>query len=590
MLRTMERRGPDASGVESWPEAVFGHRRLSIYDLSEAGRQPMLTPDRQVAVVFNGAIYNFLELRADLERAGYSFRSRTDTEILLYGYQEWGFDKLVQRLRGMFAIALWDARQRVLYLVRDRLGVKPLYYAVRGGRLAFGSTARAMESAGFTDGLDPAAIAEFLEFGYVTDERSVFRNVRKVGAGQILEWRDGKLSERTYWHVPEVAGRAVAFEDAVAETEKLLLEAVALRLTADVRIGALLSGGVDSSLICWAMARHGAPITAFTVGTPGDAMDETAEAMRTAGQLGIRHEVVPMSREAPPDLQELTQAYGEPFACASALGMLQLSKVIRNQGVTVLLTGDGGDDVFLGYPEHRIFYHAQRLAAGIPAVLSRRWERWRRNLPQQGVWKRAGNFLGFATGGLRAVTDAHVGLPYFRKTGMLGPRLAGARVELQETAWSEESARRLLTDFLDYEHRTRFTGEYMTKVDGGAMYYALEARSPFLDQEIWEYAARLPYSVRLQGGRLKAILRTIAERRLGPEVSRRRKTGFGIPVGRWLATEWRENVEELLRDPVAAREGWLDGEALRREFRRGAEAGHVPNPVWYAIVLEKWLR
>lgn len=593
MLQTLERRGPDAAGVESWPQAIFGHRRLAIYDLSTAGIQPMLTPDRRVGVVFNGAIYNFLTLRTELEQAGYRFRSRTDTEILLYGYQHWGIHRLVKRLRGMFAIALWDEQERVLYLIRDRLGVKPLYYALVDGCLVFGSTAQALQASGFAGSIDPQAVAEFLEFGYVTDERSIYSQVRKVQAGTILEWRHGRLSEHRYWSVPSPEPQRkhqISFEDAVAETERLLLEAVAIRLTADVQIGALLSAGIDSSLVCWAMAQHGAPVTAFTVSTPGEELDESAAARQTAQQLGLRHEVVPMSRTFSVDPDELTRAWGEPFACASALGMLRLSETIRGMGVTVLLTGDGGDDVFLGYPEHRIFYQAQRLAAFLPTAFAQRWERWRRILPQEGLCKRAGNFLAFATGGLRGVTDAHLGLPYFRQAGLLGPRLGEVSVSWQQTPWSPESARRLLSDFLDYEHRTRFRGEYMTKIDGGTMHYALEARSPFLDHLLWEFAAQLPYEIRLHGGRLKAILRALAERHLGRRVSRRPKSGFGIPVGRWLAGHWRVEVEQLLADSVAARQGWLNGPALQHAFRQAADRGYVPNPLWYAVVFEKWLR
>jgi asparagine synthase (glutamine-hydrolysing) len=591
MLAAMARRGPDDEGLESFPTAVLGHRRLSIFDPSPAGHQPMTAPDGGVSIVFNGAIYNFLELRAELERAGCAFRSRTDTEVLLHGYRRWGAEELVRRLRGMFAIGLWDDRRRSLYLIRDRLGVKPLYYVERDGAVAFASTAAALQAASLAGPLDPLGVAEFLEFGYVTDDRSIYAGVKKVPAGTLLEWNAGVWRSQVYWRVPDIqAGGSAPFQEIVERAEALLLEAVRLRLHADVPVGALLSGGVDSSLVCWAIAQQGSNITAFTVGTPEDPEhDESAEAAATAARLGIPHEIIQVTAAGEPTFDDLAGAYGEPFACASALGMLRVSKAVR-RAATVLLTGDGGDDVFLGYPEHRTLWMAQRLARRIPGFAARGFQHWRRILPERGAWNRARNFLGYATGGLRAVIEAHPGLEAGRAAGFLGPRLRQARVPAHDVAWSPASARRVLEEFLDYEHRTRFTGEYMTKVDGAAMYYALEARSPFLDQEIWNFAARLPLEQRLRGNALKAIPREIARRRLGERVSRARKRGFAIPVGRWLAGRWKPHAEDLLAGSVLEREGWISAPAVLQAFRRSAAAGEVPLHIWYVLVLEAWLR
>ena len=231
MTKSLARRGPDAEGLESWPGASFGHRRLSIFDLSALGKQPMLSPDREIGVVFNGAIYNFHELRADLEKQGYRFKSQTDTEILIHGYHAWGIDRLVERMRGMFAIGLWDNREGKLFLLRDRLGVKPLVYATDGARLAFGSTVRAVAECGLAGEPDPAAVSEFFEYGYVTDDRAIFKNVRKVPAATLLEFSNGQISQREYWK-PSVARPAgsLNFEDAVEETERLLHEAIELHV------------------------------------------------------------------------------------------------------------------------------------------------------------------------------------------------------------------------------------------------------------------------------------------------------------------------------------------------------------------------
>ena len=295
MLNSLARRGPDSSGLANWPGAMLGDRRLAILDLSPAGHQPMLSEDGQIGLVFNGCIYNFMELRADLEKLGCQFHSHCDTEVLLRGYQEWGIDALVPRLRGMFAFAIWDHPRGLLTLVRDRLGVKPLVYCARGGRIAFASTIAALRVVGFGGEIDPLAVLEFLEYGYVTDARAIYEGVSKLPPATILEWRAGQISQRSYWTLPETdEASPISFEEAVDETERLLVESVGLRLVSDVPIGVLLSGGIDSALVCWAMREHNANIKAFTVRAPDDPSDESADAARTAHALGIAHEVVDM--------------------------------------------------------------------------------------------------------------------------------------------------------------------------------------------------------------------------------------------------------------------------------------------------------
>ena len=592
MTCALARRGPDGEGLEAWPACVLGHRRLAIFDLSAAGRQPMRTPDAQVGVTFNGAIYNFRALRRELEARGVSFHSQTDTEVLIEGYRAWGIDELVKRLRGMFAFGLWDERAQKLFLVRDRLGVKPLIYtSTPDNRIAFASTVRALKSAGLVGELDEQAVVDYLEFGYVPDERVIYRGAVKVPAGAIVEWSAAAGAHtRTYWTPPAVAPEhAPSFAEAVTETERLFLRAVEQRLFADVPVGALLSGGVDSSLVCWAIAKLGGDITAYTVGTPGDPWDETADARATAAALGIKHKVLALSADDAPTVAEQVTAYAEPFACASALGMLRVSRAVKGEA-TVLLTGDGGDDVFLGYPEHRHFQLAARLAQRLPNAGARAWLAAGATLPRVGPLRRAASFLNYATGGLGAVAAAHDGLPVYRQHGLLGERLRDATVAQRQIEWSHTSAQALLTEFLAYDRRTRFVGEYLTKVDGATMHYALEARSPFLDQDLWEFAARLPYDVRLRGGQLKAVLRELARRHLGERVARGRKRGFGVPVQRWLAGRWRARLEELLTDSRAAQHGWLDATAARALLKKTAARGFVPNQLWYIFVLETWLR
>ncbi len=590
MTDSLARRGPDAEGEYAWPNAIFGHRRLAIFDLSDAGRQPMLSSDSQVGVVFNGAIYNFQELRAELEQRGHRFRSQTDTEVLIAGYLQWGIDELVRRLRGMFAFAIWDNRDAALYLVRDRLGVKPLLYIEDGNSLVFASTAAALQASGCADQLDEQAVVEFLEFGFVTDQRVIFRDAHKLAAGHLLEWRNGVARTRCYWSLPAVDPHSkITFEDAVEETQRLLLDSVKVRLFADVPVGALLSAGIDSTLICWAMSKLNADIKAYTVGAPGDPADESGQAAMTARQLGIPHEIIEMPADQPPSLDDLTSAYAEPFGCSSALGMLNVSKAIK-PAITVLLTGDGGDDVFLGYPFHRHMWMAQRTAQALPSPAAGLWRGLRPLIDRVPGLRRPKHFLDYATGGLGAVTQVHDGLPYYMRSGLLGERIEGAFLEHRQIPLSFQSARNLLPDVLKYEQNTRFVAEFMTKVDGGAMRYALEARSPLLDHTVWEFAARLPFPLRLRGGELKAILREIVRRQVGPEVASRPKQGFTVPIERWLTTRWRSHLDSILDSPLLEREGWIRPKVLEPLIRSSLKQQRAPVQLWYLVVLENWLR
>ncbi len=586
MTASLSRRGPDSEGSAAWPHVVLGHRRLAILDLSPAGHQPMLSEEGNVGLVFNGCIYNFQHLRDELIARGHNFKSQCDTEVLLHGYQEWGIDGMVPKLRGMFAFGLWDQRKRSLWLVRDRLGVKPLYVSESASGIAFASTHAALAAAGFGGELNSQAVLEFMHWGFISDERCIRMGIRKVQAGTILEYRNRQVTERTYWTLPEVdPGANIRFGDAVDQTEAVFLEAVRLRLIADVPIGALLSGGIDSTLVCWAMAKLNAKISAFTVSAPGDKADESADAQHTARKLGIPHQIVALPQEAQPDLDTLVDAYGEPFAASSALGMLQVSQAIK-PFATVLLTGDGGDDVFLGYPFHKYFWMAQRTAKFLPAWASSLWKPI--HTSHGSITDRAKHFLDFATGGLGAVARMQNGLPYLERSRMLGSRLDQRAIAERQLPMTVAAARQLLPDILRYEQRTRFVGEFMTKVDGATMHHSLEARAPFLDHHLWDFAARLPYQVRMHNGQLKAILREIVRRRIGPEVAFRKKQGFTIPVERWLASRWRKPLEELSRDSVLEAEGWIRPGTLRPAVKEALRSGVAPVALWHLVVLNHW--
>jgi asparagine synthase (glutamine-hydrolysing) len=589
MINALARRGPDGDGIEVWNWAVLGHKRLAIFDLSEAGRQPMLSPDRSIGIVFNGAIYNFRELRKELETLGYQFKTQTDTEALVHGYREWGIDGLVSRIKGMFAFGLWDDRARRLFLVRDRLGVKPLVFAIQNGQIAFASTVRALRVAGFAADLNEQALVDYLEFGFVTQERTIYESALRVPPASILEWSEGATNIRQYWRPPEPSSERITFNEAVEETERLFLKAVEKRLFADVPVGSLLSGGVDSSLVCWALSKLGADITAYTVGTSLDPSDETADARATATALGIRHHIFDISAETDTGISELVNAYPEPFACSSALGMLRVSRAVASDA-TVLLTGDGGDDVFLGYPEHRHLWFAENLARTSPKTAVDLWQRSREAFPRYGQLRRLGSFLDYASGGLGAVTNAHDGLPAYKQQGLLGERLLSSTVDQRSIERSHDSARHVLSQYLHYDRNTRFVSEFLTKVDVATMHYGLEARSPFLDQDLWEFAAALPFAMRLRRGRLKAVLRELARRRIGQRVATGKKRGFTVPVQRWIAGKWHPEVAAAFRDSLLEREGWLRSGSTLKWLEKSAPTGSVPKQLWYLFVLESWLR
>ncbi len=593
MIDSLARRGPDGEGIECWETAILGHRRLAIFDLSDAGRQPFVSEDHSLGVVFNGAIYNYRELRKDLQRCGYKFLSHTDTEILIHGYHEWGVDSLVSRLRGMFAFGLWDNRLRKLFLVRDRLGVKPLVYFIGKGFLAFASTVRSLRVAGFLSEVDGNAITEFLELGFISQEHGIYRGVVKVPQGTIVEWSDGRISQRKFWVCPEqkkVSG--ASFNEIVEEVERIFLQAVEIRLQADVPIAALLSGGIDSSLICWAITQLKADVTAYTIGTPGDQWDETTDAIETAKILGIQHHILEMSGAEEPEIDDLISAYGEPFGAASALGMLRVSRMIPSS-IKVLLTGDGGDDVFLGYPQHRHLWLAGKLSGVLPISLCNQWFKFGSVVPRVGPLRRAAALLDYASGDLTAFTRTVEYLPEDEIGSLLGGRFTNTQpvgTKDQKGLYSKNKGSEILSKVLNYDRVNRFEGEYLTKVDGATMYYGLEARSPFLDHILWEFASALTFDQRLYRGNLKAILRALAKKKIGMTVANRPKKGFGIPVRRWIVGRWLPLAKAAFHDSILQKEGWINADVALRQLDQSVRDGTAPDHLWHLLILEFWMR
>ena len=590
MIDRLRHRGPDGQGFYSAPGVTLGHCRLAILDLSAAGSQPMSLPGDRGAIVFNGCIYNYRELREELRRRGRVFRSDCDTEVLVHGYDEWGIDQLTSRLRGMFAFAVWDNPEKTLWLVRDRLGVKPLVYSVFNGGLAFASTLTGLQPGIPEFTLSEEAILEFLSFGFITNERSIASNVYKVPPGCIIRWRDGEISKQNYWSLlPSFGSLHLGFREAVERSEELLLDAVQMRLRADVPMASTLSGGIDSALICWALKKLGADVKVYTLSLPGDASDETNDAVQTARHLDLDHRLIRLPRVASSLLESTTNAYSEPFASESALGMMVISACASKE-VKVVFTGDGADDVFLGYPFFRADWIAQCCASSIPDGAVTFYKTVRPWLPASCVVVRKLRTLMdlVATG-----QDAHGrslnSLPYYVANKLIGQRL---RSFIHEHGWQDtcHSGRFVLADVFQYHFGHHFQGEFLVKVDESTMYYGIEARSPFLDQEIWEFASKLPVGILLHHGELKAVLKDIVSRRIGVNIAARRKRGFTVPIERLLAGPWRYRVELLCDSSCLTGDGWVEQEALRQVALDSLDKEKVPAQLWRLIVLESWLQ
>jgi len=605
MCDVIAHRGPDDSGIWAQGPVALGHRRLAIVDLSPAGHQPMTTAEGGLWIVFNGEIYNFLELRAELEREGRTFRSRTDTEVILRLYERDGVDCL-RRLRGMFAFAIWDERRRQLFIARDRLGKKPLAYHADAHGVTFASEVKALlQDHGVDREPDPVALHHYLTYQCVPGAMSAFRGVKKLPPGHFLLARDGRVQIERYWKLsyrPKFEARTPAQErELEAELLHRLEEATALRMIADVPLGAFLSGGVDSSAVVAMMCRRAsAPVRTFSIGFDDDAYDELAFARETARHFGTRHTEFTVRPNALEVLPKLVWHYDEPYADASAVPTYYVSKMAREH-VTVVLNGDGGDENFAGYDRYVANELARRLGAlgrvlgsgAVRAALDRlpigataasvRW-RLRRFVAPLGRSPEARNAAWQAQFDLEAKRELYT--PAFR--ALAGPADAE---ELLYARYREADA----DDFLDATLSTDVTGylpdALLTKVDIASMAVSLEARSPFLDHEFMEWTARLPARLKLDGRRTKVILKRALRGVVPDDVLDRRKMGFNAPVDRWLRGELRELSHELLMSRRSLDRGYFEPRFVARMLREHADGvRNWHSQLWTLMMLEAWHR
>ena len=605
MCRALAHRGPDDEGIRVQGPIGLGHRRLSIIDLSPAGHQPMGNEDGSVWVVFNGEIYNFLELRRDLERAGHRFRSRSDTEVLLRLYEQRGED-CVTELRGMFAFAIWNERTRTLLLARDRLGVKPLFYRAGRESLVFASELKALLRAPEVErSIDPLAIHHYLSFQYVPSPLSVFRGVKKLPPAHVLVCRDGDVHLRRYWRLSYLpkrqAGNArelAALED---ELRERLTDAVRCRLVSDVPVGAFLSGGIDSSAVVATMRRIAqGPVRTFSIGFAERSHDERPAARAVARHLGTEHHEYEMEPDAFDLVPELVRHYDEPYADASALPTFVLSRLAREH-VKVVLTGDAGDENFAGYDRYRANDLAERLRpvgrlagsawvrsaiGALPNGHDARDPRWR--------LKRFVEQLGRPPGARYAGWLSQFSAT--EKAGLYTRAFAGEvdgidSLALVQARFDEAGTPDFLDATLYADVTTYLPDALLVKADIATMAHALEARSPFLDHRLMEFVARLPAELKLRRGVSKWILKRSLRGMLPPGTLGLAKRGFDPPVGQWLNGPLREAARELLLGERSRARGYFRPEAVRRVLdEHVAGTRNRAGQLWTLMMLELWHR
>jgi asparagine synthase (glutamine-hydrolysing) len=606
MVSCLVHRGPDDQGVWVDPEAgvALGHRRLSILDLSAEGHQPMVSHDERWVVAFNGEIYNFALLRQELEGRGHKFRGHSDTEVLLASVSEWGVEAAVRRWNGMFALALWDRVQRDLWLLRDRFGEKPLYYGFADGVFLFGSELKAFrEHPGFAPSIDRDSLSLFFRFGYVPSPRSIYCGINKLLPGSLLRFRPGQTgaSPMPYWSAREVlegaASRAVGPEEAVEALGEILTDAVAIRMVADVPIGAFLSGGIDSSTVVALMQETSSrPVRTFSIGFTEAAYDEAPQARAVADHLGTDHtELYVTPQEAQAAIPLLPGIYDEPFADSSQIPTYLVSQMAR-QHVTVALSGDGGDELFAGYDRYRWTPRLWALARSAPAPLRRGIARALTARSPEG-WdallrrRRIGSRLHRVSGLLDAPDPFDL---YVRLLGHgADPAdivVGGLTPPTRLTDPAERAGLPLVGQLAHLDMISYLPDDILTKVDRASMAVSLEVRIPLLDPRILELAGRIPVNVKGQRGITKWPLRALLRRYVPPEMFERPKMGFGVPVAQWLRGPLHEWAADLLDERRLRSEGYLLPELLGTAWREHlAGRGEWGPLLWDALMFQAWL-
>ncbi|MDA1214992.1 MAG: asparagine synthase (glutamine-hydrolyzing) [Planctomycetota bacterium] len=615
MQSVLVHRGPDDDGAyfsktsNGQPGAALGFRRLSIIDL-ESGHQPLANEDETVWIVFNGEIYNYRELRPDLEARGHRFRTHSDTETIVHLYEEYGVDCL-KHLRGMFAFAIWDDRKKILFLARDRLGKKPLVYRQESERLAFASELKSLlqiPGAGRT--LDPVALDRYLMYQYVPYPDCILQGYQKLPPAHYAVYDNGKMTVERYWtppydssahstlevKIPDANASEHEWRKALRET---VTEAVRLRMRSDVPLGAFLSGGIDSTIIAGLMQQLSAePIHTFTIGFPVAQFDERSYAREAAEHLGTIHHETIVEPKALDILPKLIWHYDEPFADSSAIPMMYLAQTTREH-VTVALSGDGGDELFAGYERYRAIQLSQYfdvLPQALRSLLFKQiWKMIPASVQQKSSRRRLKRFvqgLGDASihryGRWISVFDEDQ-----RETLLSSDFKASIRnadpFDFLENAYDMCRKTDFVTQTTCADVHTYLPGDILTKVDIASMAYSLECRCPLLDQQVAELAARIPLSLKMRGSQQKKILIDTFAEFIPPRLRKRRKMGFGVPLDHWFRNELKEMLRDTLLSTKALQRGYFNPQAVEKlvEDHLASRVDHS-NRLWLLLCFELW--
>ena len=602
MTRQLTHRGPDDEGYFIGSGVGLGHRRLSIIDLA-GGHQPMGNEDGSVQVVFNGEIYNYQSLRDELVRKGHRVRTQSDTEVLVHLYEEEG-PGCVERLRGMFAFAVWDAKRRRLVLARDRVGKKPLYYWHGPGRLVFGSEIKALlMHPDVPRAVNDEALHFFLSFSYVPSPLTSFREICCLPPACVAIYEADQLTITRYWQLTFEPRPARSWECLEEELESHMLEAVRLRLISDVPLGVLLSGGIDSSAVVALMRRvTSGDIQTFSIGFGEHDYNELAYARRVANRFGTTHHGFVVEPKALEVLPKLVWHYDQPCGDSSALATYYLAQVTR-QHVTVALNGDGGDELFAGYDRYWALQLSEQLRFVPPQLLraSRQLLAWTTSHSKNGLaerWRRPVNFLE-ALERYRDPCQRYVRwMSCFSEpwASLYTEEFAQRIRSADPPAWlrqriASSGAPTLVEKVMHADLLTYLPEDLLVKMDVSTMAHSLEARSPFLDHVLIEWSTKIPLEAKLHGWTTKYLLRRLLRDDMDGAILRRRKMGFGVPIGRWFRGAWQAYVSDLLLDPVSLGRGYFREEALRG-LLEAHEAGKVDArfQLWALMSLELWHR
>jgi asparagine synthase (glutamine-hydrolysing) len=585
MTAAIARRGPDDCGHYLEDGVGLGHRRLSIIDLSPLGHQPMRF--EHLVTVYNGEIYNYREVADELARRGYSFTSTSDTEVLLKAFHCWG-PRCVEKFTGMFTIALYDETERALYLIRDRAGVKPLYYYEKGGRLAFGSTLKALKpylSPDERTAIDGDALSEFLSLGYISSGLSILSAVKKVPQAHFLKYQQGRVTLERYWDIEFAENpdwRERPLDDLVDELEELVIRGFKYRMVADVPVGVFLSAGVDSSLVTGILSKHYGRLRTFTIGFTEDGFDESADARKIAAHLGTEHRDAILSADRGRGiLERFYDIYDEPHGDNSGIATAYVSQLAKESGVKVVLSADGGDELFGGYVRYVEFL--------------RRWGQVRRLGPAGRGAARAGFRL------LASVSPPHRAEMLRRQAELLEtqPFSAFLQRRLRTASTRDMTALypgfderltppgegELLNQMGEWDFKRYMVDDVLVKVDRATMYHSIEGREPLLDHRVAEFAAQLPVRFKVSGGETKLILKRLLGRYLPRELYDLPKRGFAAPLGQWIRDFYQAHFLETL----GGANGFFERrelDALLDRYRRGKPVNYPL--LWYLFSFQSW--